>query len=859
MNNQTGSMKDQKHTLAVLLWSLIAVTGGATLVWALSIPSDPKNAVLWGLSAERLLMVGLIIVLMVMCAFMASANAKKSALSVLALRFLESQRDVLRIVLPLALMAVGNVLLIPAVRFGDWQAYFLRLQPLLAWLFAGLLLAWLYLLLCFGSGWAALRTAWRDQRRQLIISAAVLAGFALLWLLMSITGLGLVPDIYWNEGSVPLMALQVWLALLMAGLFFVFERRVFKKAGDRKKLWYFDIIVMLLIWVITALVWQAQPMLRHSMLTEPSAPNFEYFSFSDAATYDIGARYVGLGQGINNQRATDKPFYLFVLGIFQMIAGYDYVDVILLQTIGLALLPAILYRVGMLMHSRPAGLLIAAFALFKEVNAMRATLDIQVSHSKLMMTEFPTALMLALTAWALLEWWHRTGGKRASVWLVWAGGLAAMTAMTRANAYVVVAATAGMVFLSGKISWKQVKLAGLFLLGFLLVATPWFLSGRTGRSAFAKFRFLTQTRYEQTTPLRVTPDQVLSYVPEVETSIQAERGMAWLTSTHFLHNLLGTTLAFPVQIPYHDLKTTLQASRWDSDWDGSLPACAAALMIANLAIVGIGMGFARKNNTFAGWLPLVFFLAYHAANGVVRNSGSRYLVPVEWAALVYYGIGFAQLAGWFGLWAFHLDARPLNDKTSALPAGKSSPLSWVAAGMLLLILGVSLPLAGALVPDHLTYLAEAESRQLLSEFGFDDALRQAGVDEAVWDDFLADERVIIFQGIAVNPRYMQGGEGMASNWYVFGTQDYARLAFIGLGLYDAGVILPYDEDPGPFPAGSEIFAIGCANPEREARSRSGQSNRGIMLRAVAVVRLTDDGAVHYLHPQIATALTCPVY
>jgi hypothetical protein len=859
MNNQTGSTRDRKHTLAVLLWSLIAVTGGATFVWVLSIPSDPKNAVLWGLSAERLLMVGVIIVLMLMSAFMAMASARKTALSVLTLRFLESQQAVLRIGLPLAVMVVGNVLLIPAVRFGDWQAYFLRLQPLLAWLFVSLLLLWLYQLLCFGSGWAALRTVWREQRRELIISAAALTGFGLLWLVMVTTGLGVVPDIFWNEGSVPLMALQVWLALLLAGLFFVFERRIVKKAGESKKLWYFDLGIMLLIWVITALVWQAQPMKRHYMLTNPTAPNYEYYSFSDAATYDTGARYVSLGQGINNQRATDKPFYLFVLGIFQAIAGYGYAEVILLQTIMLALLPAILYRVGMLMHSRRAGLLIAVLALFKEVNAIRATLEIQVSHSKLMMTEFPTALMLALTAWALLEWWHTTGGKQASAWLVWAGGLAAMAAMTRANAYVVVAAAAGLVFLSGKISWKQLKLVGLFLLGFLLVAAPWFLSGRAGRSAFAKFNFLTQARFEQAAPLPEEPGEALRYQDQTQTGQDDERGILWLTATHFLHNLLGTTLLFPVQIPYDDLNTTLQAPRWDKTWDGSLPTDAAILMIVNLAIVAIGMGFARKNYTFAGWLPLVFMLAYHAANGVVRNSGSRYLVPVEWAALVYYGIGLAQVAGWFGVWAFRLDAGVFTDKFFAVTERKSSAQAWAAAVLGLLLVGMIMSLAGVLVPDRLAYLDKDDSRQLLSDLGFDNALWQAGVDAKEWDAFLTDERVIIFQGIAVNPRYMKGGEGVTSNWYVFGTQDYSRLAFIGLGLYNAGVLLPYESDPGPFPAGSEIFAIGCVNPEREARSRSGQSNRGIMLRAVAVVQLTDDGAVHYLHPQIESQLTCPVY
>ena len=64
-------MKDRKHALAVVLWSLITITGGAALLWVLSIPSDPKNEAVWGLSAERLLMVVVILVLMFVGAFMA--------------------------------------------------------------------------------------------------------------------------------------------------------------------------------------------------------------------------------------------------------------------------------------------------------------------------------------------------------------------------------------------------------------------------------------------------------------------------------------------------------------------------------------------------------------------------------------------------------------------------------------------------------------------------------------------------------------------------------------------------------------------------------------------------------------------
>ena len=165
-----------------------------------------------------------------------------------------------------------------------------------------------------------------------------------------------------------------------------------------------DLIICLALWIAAAALWSQSPMDRSYFAPGPYPPNYVYYPYSDAEAHDLGAQYVLIGQGLNNNQYHDKPFYMLFLTVLHVLTGQNYLAVVQLQAIILALFPAILYLIGKLIHSRTAGILVGIFVILQQANSIAATIMIQVSHSRLMMTEFPTAFGIALLSLVLIYW-----------------------------------------------------------------------------------------------------------------------------------------------------------------------------------------------------------------------------------------------------------------------------------------------------------------------------------------------------------------------------------------------------------------------------------------------------------------------
>ena len=824
-------------------WLLSAVSGWAALFATLAIPADPKNALVFGFSAARLFLTLVIFLMTLFACYMIRDARQQAGLSRYFFDFLDRYQRTLRIPLAFVILLSTLFFRIPAERFNAFQFHRQRLLPLIVWLSVFVLQVLLCIVLQHGTGWRRVREDWHNRKTNLWTSSLVFLGFVAIWIFVLATGFGVTLDVHWNEGSVPLLGFQVWLSIFLGSLVLIAEKRMKGKAW----LCHPDLWIMAAIWVGTVLVWQSQPILHSYMLPEPTAPNYEFYTFSDAATYDIGGRYLALGQGINNLRSTDKPFYIFLLGIFQIISGWKYENIVGVQTLLLGFLPVLLYHLGRRLHSRPAGVLIACLAVFREVNAIRATLDLQVSHSKLLLTELPTALFLALLAVFLVEWQHRSNETTRAKWLLWAAGAAGLAALTRPNAYLVFAVVILLLFLyQNKLKSKLVN-AAIFALGFSLIVLPWFVSGPSGRSVLSKLRFITDLRYgmvveEADIVAQDSPVPIQTAVPDERDSARLQPFML----SHFLHNLVGTSLVFPVDTVFQDIRTTVRVPRWDQDWNGHLPAAATALMGFNLLLVAVGIGFSQKKGSQAGWIPAVIFGAYHLSNALVRTSGGRYLVPVEWAAVVYYGVGLTQLAQWTISWlqgtAFDAGSQAVWERTY-LPHIRRQPL-WSVA-LILLLIGISMPLSALVIPNRLIYPDKAAAWQVLLDTGMLDALENAGINPEEFQTLLEDDSVFIYHGLALNPRY------------VLGTEEIPQLTFIGIGAYTVEAVLPLQADPGYFPQGSEIYLVGCADAAREAFIRRGRSSQSLPIRALLVVLDTRAGEAYYFSSELSTTAACP--
>ncbi|MRR31749.1 hypothetical protein EG834_15770, partial [bacterium] len=391
--------------------------------------------------------------------------------------------------------------------------------------------------------------------------------------------------------------------------------------------------------------------------------------------YDRGAQFVFIGQGLNNREYIDKPFYILMLTLFHFIAGNDYLPVVQVQAVFLAVFPALLYLMGKALHSRTAGFLAGLFLVCQQTNSIAATLQIQVSHSRLMMAEFPTALGMALLALVLIRWLKRPSASGLGVFL--AGGVLGILILIRTNPIFLLPFIFLIFVLVFNCLWRKWLLASLlFFAGVMLVIGPWFFLNRTpeGRIYFEeKFQAVFDLRYDESKPIALAVDitstpppattptlPAVSATPTVSASPIAQTPTALPTPTpaaeddpiaklarrtykalqfvpgHFIHNLVTAVLILPTSFDYDSfsfLDLDLKAPYWKITWDGILPPGSAVILLTMLGILALGVGSAWHSARLAGLVPLVFLVAYYLSNAFARTSGARYLVPADWVVL----------------------------------------------------------------------------------------------------------------------------------------------------------------------------------------------------------------------------------
>jgi hypothetical protein len=77
-----------------------------------------------------------------------------------------------------------------------------------------------------------------------------------------------------------------------------------------------------------------------------------------------------------------------------------------LQIIVLALFPVAVYQIGTLLHFPLSGILAAWWVILREVYSIELTPIVQVSNSRLMMSDLPTALIVSWLMVALIHWYQ---------------------------------------------------------------------------------------------------------------------------------------------------------------------------------------------------------------------------------------------------------------------------------------------------------------------------------------------------------------------------------------------------------------------------------------------------------------------
>jgi hypothetical protein len=312
---------------------------------------------------------------------------------------------------------------------------------------------------------------------------------------------------------------------------------------------------------------------------------------------------------------------------------------------------------------------------------------------------------------------------------------------------------------------------------------------------------------------------------------------------HFLHNMITTALVLPASPQFHSIEDTLKVGEgfWNLRWAGEMSSVAAAMLILSLVVTSLGLGAAYQRLRWRGLVPLAVFLAYHLANAFARTSGGRYLVPVDWILVCYYGLGLSELLH-LGYSLVRPQAIAASQSAHAPDAPDAAALSLRSLSIVpaLFLIGCLVPLAGVLYPSR--YSPQPASA-LASELAAYTSEMGLGPDAV--ESFLEEPGAVLFQGRALYPRYYRREVGVAFSPKPFQARSYPRTIFELIGPHGLAYAILPGRAPDTFPNATDALVLGCETRED-----------GYRIVRVLVVVLPQHGVALSRNPP--AALACPL-
>lgn len=307
---------------------------------------------------------------------------------------------------------------------------------------------------------------------------------------------------------------------------------------------------------------------------------------------------------------------------------------------------------------------------------------------------------------------------------------------------------------------------------------------------------------------------------------------------HFMHNqvqlalLLPDTLRFPDAALgflghgeparfYEECCATISYLRRLPFWFDvpragfELPGQTIVPLAVNLFLLALGIARAWQRWRWVGLMPLAAALAYTTITALARTSGGRYLLGVDWVALLYYALGLSQLTLWGlkTLTAWRVPDGWLNSSRPDQQAAQPPAWNWAVPFTLLLLLAVMLPLSEQLAPKRYT---QARLDGML------DAMLQSsnavGLDTPAVTAFM-ESGGLVLPGRALYPRFYAGERGAPGKPHTdawagmakpsFYPLPFDRMLFYLVGPENLTVLLRTDTSPADFPHAADVLVFGC--------------------------------------------------
>lgn len=698
---------------------------------------------------------------------------------------------------------------LPAYHFEPYAAYYARTQPLIIWV--GILGLQLLILILFPRRtqiYKQLYESLMENRGILQLSFWIFLSFILLWTFIANTGMGISGnEDYWYEAGVPILPVQILISLLAGLLFGLAEK--FLIADYPLKL---DSRIFLGIWLITAFFWGITPA-PHSYFNPSSLPpNHEVYPYSDAAKYDLQSQYVLIGQGLNNGKSVDNPLYPLFLVFIHLVSGQNYMANMALQAAIFAVFPALAYLIGKTLFGRTLGITAALLIAFRGYNSIVAASLINLASPKQMLTDFPTAIGVALSIFTLIMWIDK--GRENPAHAIWHGGAIGFTFLIRPTALVLLAIAPIIALIQRFPHGKWLRIVFLTLIGFVVFVTPWGFRNNAIRQGSAinvylqKINLVKEKRFPEVQENNLnrpsdSPLEQLQVNAENLTNPQQAQydTVLKIISSHFIHNLIGSTLILPSSPMFDDLHHALISPNtfWLPFWDGDLVFGQIITLLISLAALAIGIAGSWRRNQLIGLIPLMAFLFYQLANSIGRTSGGRYIVPVDWIIIFYFAVGLIEVCG-------IIFQPPMAKTINPVAKTSSSAKSMTTVLSLVLFLGAIPLLIELPFPARPAPIGKEDSPVSPN---FQGIISQSNYSEKDISNFLKEENSILLTGQAMYPRYFNY---RTTTRYTEGgliRVEFPRLEFSLIGPKGTQAIVLYKQTPVQLPNNTNILVLGC--------------------------------------------------
>jgi hypothetical protein len=806
---------------------LTGAAGLLLIILNLFMSGPSESALLLGLSAERLALLGGILLLFTGLTYLGAQTlrGKTSGFTSPGLGGKPSRSmDFILGGTLLVFLSAWLMTWIPAERFGTLYYYIGHVYPFIVWLtcFSA---AGLILLLAnrFGVDARQFRAFLREQRIPLLMTGAALLIFGLIsWAVaLRVVNMRWQDEDFWYGAGVPLLPFQVLLAVAATIALVIIANKFSAKSNFWKKHWP-DLILFVLIWAIAAWLWAQEPVNPDFFITKPVAPNFELYPDYDARFFDLVSQYALIGQGLNNDVFYDRPLYSALLVYLHVLAGQDYPQLVAIQAALFAIFPALGYLLGKRLHSRAAGAGLAVLLTLRGMNAIELGPFINTAHQKQMMTDFPAAVLMLLMTVLLVRWLQEPARNWPSLGA--AAGVLGLTTLVRPHPLIFIPILIALVlWIYRRKNRVWVTLSSLVLAVALAGVLPWLAGNGQGRSIvdlyLGRIKEVIRTRYPnfqlpgdsmlpKSTEFAAIDDPVFYFShPAAQT---ADKSILAFSIDNFLNNLTTTVQVLPYTPYYQDLRHTVTDGEnfWKPYWDGSMSPWAKVMLPINLILVALGLGTAWKRARLSGMIPLMVMLAFYAMNALARTSGGRYLVPVDWVVILYYFLGILALVEIVSAF-FHprlfAQTIPAANVQTVIVFNRAAWARIFGVVFLFALIGMLIPLSGNFFERRYPPLTRKElGQQFVAQAG------KPGISSIELNKFLATPRSVILQGRILYPRAFDKDQGWAVSIYTFyRPKPYPRMLFTLIGPNgEARVVFPSIQGV-PIPNASDATILGC--------------------------------------------------